>query len=196
MSDDNSTDTTATSVTSSLAGLPLSPGDWELDPLHSAANFTIRHLGITKVRGRFTDLKAALYVGETAADVRVSAEIALASIDTGNPDRDAHTRSAELLDVAKRPTMTFRSTRVSGADENWTMEGDLTIGEVSRPITFAVELGGVAVFPLDRRNHAGFEATGEIRRGDYGLDFGTGLLSDVVKIHLDMQFVGPEGQGG
>ncbi|UIX31042.1 YceI family protein [Streptomyces sp. GQFP] len=103
MSDDNSTNTTATSVTSSLAELPLSPGDRELDPL--------------------------------------------VSIDTGNPDRDAHTRSADLLDVAKRPTMSFRSTRVSGADEGWTMEGDLTIGDVTRPITFAVEVGGVAVFP-------------------------------------------------
>lgn len=153
MSDDNSTNTTATSVTSSLAELPLSPGDRELDPL--------------------------------------------ASIDTGNPDRDAHTRSADLLDVAKRPTMSFRSTRVSGADEDWTMEGDLTIGDVTRPITFAVEVGGVAVFPhLDQRNHAGFEATGEIRRSDYGLDFGTGLLSDAVKIHLDMQFIGPEGADG
>ncbi|WP_405535521.1 YceI family protein [Streptomyces sp. NBC_00075] len=193
MSNDNATNTTAAT---SVSDLPLSPGDWELDTLHSAANFTIRHLGITKVRGRFTDLKAVLYVGETAADVRVSAEIALASIDTGNPDRDAHTRSADLLDVEKRPTMTFRSTRVSGADEDWTMEGDLTIGDVTRPITFAVELGGVAVFPVDRRNHAGFEATGEIRRSDYGLDFGTGLLSDAVKIHLDMQFIGPEGAEG
>jgi len=196
MSNDNSTDVTATSVASAVSELPLSPGDWELDRLHSAANFTIRHLGITKVRGRFTGLEAALYVGETAADVRVSAEIALASIDTGNPDRDAHTRSADLLDVEKRPTMTFRSTRVSGAGEDWTMEGDLAIGDVTRPVSFAVDLGGVAVSPLDQREHAGFEATGEIRRGDFGLDFGTGLLSDVVKIHLDMQFIGPQGQDG
>ncbi|MEV2210902.1 YceI family protein [Streptomyces sp. NPDC050997] len=192
MSNDNSANTAATSV----AALPLSPGDWELDPLHSAVNFSIRHLGIAKVRGRFTGFTAGLYVGETLDDTRVSAEVALASIDTGNSDRDAHTRSAELLDVEKRPTMTFRSTRVSGEGENWTVAGDLTIGDVTRPLTLAVELGGVVDFPLDQRRHAGFEATGEIRRGDFGLDFGTGLLGDVVKIHLDIQFVEPQSQNG
>lgn len=188
----NSSETTAPSITA----LPLSAGDWELDPLHSAVNFTIRHLGIAKVRGRFADFKAELYVGGTADDVRVSAEIALASLDTGNPDRDAHTRSADLLDVEKRPTMTFRSVRVSGEGEDWSLEGDLTIGDVTRPVTLAVELGGVVDSPVDQRRHAGFEATGEIRRSDFGLDFGAGFLGDVVKVQLDLQFVEPQGQGG
>ncbi|QIJ62051.1 YceI family protein [Streptomyces sp. JB150] len=171
--------------------LPLSPGDWELDPLHSAVNFTIRHLGIAKVRGRFTEVKAALSVGETADDVRVTAEIALASIDTGIAERDAHVRASDLLDVEKRPTMTFRSTRVSGEGEDWTMEGELTIGDVTRPVTLAVEFGGLVDVPVDGSRHAGFEATGEIRRSDFGLDFAPGLLGDVVKIQLDMQFVEP-----
>ncbi|MGW0577420.1 YceI family protein [Streptomyces sp. NPDC002920] len=188
-------DNSASSPVTTVAALPLSPGDWALDPLHSAVNFTIRHLGITKVRGRFAEFRTGLYVGDTLDDVRVTAEIALASIDTGNSDRDAHTRSADLLDVEKRPTMTFRSTRVSGAGEDWTMAGDLTIGDVTHPVTLAVEFGGVADFPLDQSKHAGFEATGEIRRSDFGLDFGAGLLSDVVKLHLDLQFVGPQVQG-
>ncbi|WP_405820519.1 YceI family protein [Streptomyces sp. NBC_01390] len=192
MSIENSANITAASV----AALPLSPGDWEFDPFHSAVGFTIRHLGIAKVRGRFTEFKTGLYVGETADDVRVSAEIALASIDTGNSDRDAHTRSAEILDVEKRPTMTFRSTQVSGEGEDWTIAGDLTIGDVTRPVTLAVEFGGVVDSPMDQRKHAGFEATGEIRRSDFGLDFGTGLLGDVVKLHLDMQFVAPQSQDG
>jgi len=189
MTDDNS-------PTAYASSLPLAAGDWELDPLHSAVNFTIRHLGIAKVRGRFGEVKAGLYVGETADDVKVSAEIALASLDTGNPDRDAHTRSPELLDVEKRPTMTFRSTRVSGDGEEWSMEGDLTIGGVTRTVPFAVEFGGVVDSPVDGRRHAGFEATGEIRRSDFGLDFGTGFLGDVVKVQLDMQFVEPQGQRG
>lgn len=187
-------DNTSTAVTASA--LPLLPGDWELDPLHSAVNFTIRHLGIAKVRGRFSEVKAELYVGESADDIKVSAEIALASIDTGNADRDAHTRSPELLDVASRPTMTYRSTRVSGKGEEWSMEGELTIGGVTRPVTFAVEFGGVVDSVIDNRRHAGFEATGEIRRSDFGLDFAPGLLGDVVKIQLDMQFVEPQGQAG
>ncbi|MFC8511667.1 YceI family protein [Streptomyces sp. NPDC057257] len=192
-------DNPANSAAASVAALPLVPGEWELDPLHSAVNFTVRHLGIAKVRGRFAEFKAELFVGGTADEVRVSAEIALASIDTGNSDRDEHTRSPELLDVEKRPTMSFRSTRVSGQGEDWSMEGDLTIGDVTRPVTLAVEFGGAVDSPVDQRKHAGFEATGEIRRSDYGLDFGAGFLGDVVKVHLDMQFVepvGPQGQGG
>jgi polyisoprenoid-binding protein YceI len=177
-----------------VSPLPLRSGDWELDPLHSAVNFTIRHLGISKVRGRFSEVRAGLRVGDTLDDVVVTAEIALASIDTGNPDRDAHTRSADLLDVEKRPTMTFRSTRITGGGEDWTMEGELTIGEVTRPVTLAVEFGGVVGTPADGRNHAGFEATGEIRRSDFGLDFGAGLLGDAVKIQLDMQFVEPRAE--
>ncbi|WP_405607408.1 YceI family protein [Streptomyces sp. NBC_00076] len=187
MSNDTSSNTAATSV----SALPLTPGEWELDPHHAAVNFTVRHLGISKVRGRFTEFTAGLYVGEALDDVRVTAEIALASIDTGNADRDAHTRSAELLDVEKRPTMTFRSTRISGEGDDWTMEGDLSIGDVTRPVTLAVEFGGVVDAPLDQKKHAGFEATGEIRRGDFGLNFAPGLLGDVIKIHLDMPFIAP-----
>ncbi|MFE6283898.1 YceI family protein [Streptomyces sp. NPDC057877] len=184
------------SQTTAVAPLPLAPGEWEMDPLHSAVNFTIRHLGIAKVRGRFADVRAGLYVGESLEEVRVTAEIALASIDTGNADRDAHTRSADLLDVEKRPTMAFRSTRVFGEGEDWTMEGDLAIGGVSRPVALAVDFGGVMETPGDGRRRAGFEATGEIRRSDYGMDFGGSLLGDVVKVQLDMQFLEPQGQGG
>ncbi|GAB2838218.1 YceI family protein [Streptomyces deserti] len=181
-----------TNHTATTTVLPLAPGNWALDPLHSAVNFTIRHLGIAKVRGRFDAVQAELYVGESAEDVRVSATIDLASIDTGNADRDAHVRAADLLDVEKRPTMTYRSTRVSGEGEDWTMEGELTIGDVTRPVTLAVEFGGLVDVPMDGSRHAGFEATGEIRRSDFGLDFGAGLLGDVVKIQLDMQFVEPK----
>ncbi|MET7543573.1 YceI family protein [Streptomyces sp. NPDC005507] len=189
-----SNETPAKTTVTSVAALPLTPGEWELDPHHSSVDFTIRHLGISKVRGRFTEFTAGLYVGETLDDVRVTSEIALASVDTGNADRDAHTRSAELLDVEKRPTMTFRSTRISGEGEEWTLAGDLTIGDITRPVTLAVEFGGVVDSPLDQRKHSGFEASGEIRRGDFGLDFFPGLLGEVIKIRLDMQFAGPQTQ--
>ncbi|MGW6644065.1 YceI family protein [Streptomyces iakyrus] len=172
--------------------LPLTSGQWALDPFHSSVNFTIRHLGIAKVRGRFERLEAELFVGEKIEDVRVSATVDLASVNTGNADRDAHVRASDLLDVAKRPTMTYRSTRVSGGGEDWTMEGELTIGDVTRPVSLAVEFGGLVDVPMDGSRHAGFEATGEIRRGDFGLDFAPGLLGEVVKIQLDMQFVEPK----
>ncbi|WND38182.1 YceI family protein [Streptomyces sp. BB1-1-1] len=180
------------SSTATAAPLPIAPGQWAMDPFHSAVNFTIRHLGIAKVRGRFGGVRAELFVGERVEDVRVSATIDLASIDTGNADRDAHVRASDLLDVAKRPTMTYRSSRVRGEGEDWTMEGELTIGDVTRPVTLAVEFGGLGAMTAggDGR-HAGFEATGEIRRSEFGLDFAPGLLGEVVKIQLDMQFVEP-----
>ena len=90
--------------------LPLIPGRWALDTNHSTVGFAIRHLGVAKVRGRFTDFDVDVVVGETLADTPVAAIVQLASIDTGNADRDAHFRAVDMIDVAARPTLTFRST--------------------------------------------------------------------------------------
>lgn len=171
--------------------LPLKSGSWTLDPYHSAVGFTVRHLGVSKVRGRFAEFTSSLEVGETVDDIAITATIQIASIDTGNAQRDEHVRSADLLDVAKRPTMTFRSTTISGTGEDWTMDGELTIGEVTKPVSLAVEFGGVETGP-DGKLHAGFEALGEIRRSEFGLTFAPGLLGEVIKITLDIQFVAPE----
>jgi polyisoprenoid-binding protein YceI len=180
-------------MTTETTALPLSAGHWALDPFHTSVGFAIRHLGVSKVRGRFADVKAELVVGETLDDSTITATVAIASIDTGNADRDAHVLSPELLDVEKRPTLAFRSTRLRGEGEEWSLEGELTIGEVTKPITFDVEFGGVQQF-FDGTRHAGFEATGEIKRSDFGLKFGAtdALLGNVVKIQLDAQFVEPK----
>ncbi|MGI8309591.1 YceI family protein [Saccharopolyspora sp. ASAGF58] len=180
-------------MTTETTALQLTAGRWALDPFHSSVGFSIRHLGVSKVRGRFAEVDAELVVGETLDDSTITATVAIASIDTGNADRDAHVLAPDLLDAEKRPTMTFRSTRLRGEGEDWSLEGELTIGEVTKPITFEVEFGGVGdVF--DGSRHAGFEATGEIRRSDYGINFGAGeaLLGNVVKIQLDVQFVEPK----
>jgi polyisoprenoid-binding protein YceI len=183
-------------MTSTELVLPLIPGRWALDPAHSAVGFTIRHLGVSKVRGRFQQFEVDVVVGATLADTSVTATIDLASIDTGNTDRDAHVRSADLLDVARRPTMAFRSTTIAEARGGWTVVGDLTIGEITRPFELAVELGGIEDFPGSPR-HAGFEATGELRRKDFGIDLalppGVNVvaLGDVVKIELDVQLLEP-----
>ncbi|MBO2453053.1 YceI family protein [Actinomadura barringtoniae] len=178
--------------TAQTTALPLRSGTWAYDPFHSSVGFQIRHLGISKVRGHFGTFETELTVGETVGSIAVTATVQLASIDTGNPDRDAHVCSSDLLDVEKRPTMAFRSTRISGDGEDWTMEGELTIGDVTRPLSLAVEFGGVVDSAVDGRRHAGFEATGEIRRKEFGLDFAPGVLGDVVKINLDLQFVEPQ----
>jgi polyisoprenoid-binding protein YceI len=165
--------------------LPLAPGRWALDPNHSTVGFAIRHLGVSKVKGHFRRFDVDVVVGDTLESSSVTATIHVDSIDTGNADRDAHVLQPDILDVASRPTLVFRSTRV----ELDRIEGELTIGQVTQPVVLDVELGGVAEFPADGSTHAGFEATTEIRRKDFGIDvFG---LGDVVKVELDLQLVAP-----
>jgi polyisoprenoid-binding protein YceI len=127
----------------------------------------------------------------------VTATIEVASVDTANADRDAHVLSADILDVERRPTMVFRSTRVVGAEMEWQVDGELTIGEITRPVTLAVEFGGIETFPGGPR-HAGFEATTQLRRTEFGIDvamppgISAAMLGDVVKIELDLQLLEPE----
>lgn len=175
-----------------LTHLPLKPGPWALDTNHVRVGFAIRHLGVAKVRGLFSAVDARLVVGTTPGSSAVEATIDVASLDTGNADRDAHVLSSELLDVATRPTMTFRSTTIASSGEDWTLDGDLSIGTVTRPVRLTVEFGGVADF-FDGTRHAGFEARGEIRRKDFGIDFGpaNALLGDVVKLEIDLEFIEP-----
>ena len=176
--------------------LPLRPGGWTLDPNHSSVGFTIRHLGVSKVRGRFARFETDVTVGDTLDTTSVVATIDMASLDTGNADRDAHVLSPDIVDVARRPVMTFRSTRIDGTGDQWQMDGELTIGDVTRPVTLDVELGGVESF-VDGKRHAGFEATGQIRRSDFGIDVALPpgvsavALGDVVKIDLDLQLIEP-----
>jgi polyisoprenoid-binding protein YceI len=187
----------STSATPGVAtdALTLAPGRWELDLAHSNVGFAIRHLGVSKVRGAFRDVAAELVVGAAGEPSRLEVDLAIASIDTGNADRDAHVLSNELLDVERRPSMRYVATDLRGdVDDSFELDGELTIGDVTRSLTLSVEAGGLEVFPVDGRRHAGFEATGEIRRRDFGLSEGllsSTLLGDVVKLELDVQFVEP-----
>ena len=182
----------ATPTSTTTTDLPLKPGRWALDKTHARVGFAVRHLGLSKVRGFFADVDAELVVGASPADSTVQASIATASIDTASPVRDANLRGSDLLDVEGRPTITFRSTAIRGSDGDWTLDGDLTIGDVTRPISLGVELNGVAeVFGGAR--HAGFEARGELRRKDFGLSFGPldPMVGQVVTLELDLEFVEP-----
>lgn len=171
--------------TTTTATLPLAAGRWDLDSNHSSVGFTIRHLGVSKVRGHFRSFTVDAVVGATLEDTSVNAEIDVASIDTGIADRDAHVLSADILDVAQRPTLSFRSTSVS-LDA---IEGDLTLGDVTQPITLDVDFGGIAEFPADGSVHAGFEARGQLHLRDFGI--GTFGMGDLVKLELDVQLVAP-----
>src|SRR5437588_10310159 len=113
--------------------LPLRPGRWAVDTNHSSIGFAIRHLGVSKVRGRFTRFEADVVIGETLDTTAVTATVDMASIDTANADRDAHVLSPDILDAAKRPTMVFRATRRAGAGAGSQIEVALTTGDIARP---------------------------------------------------------------
>ncbi|MCA2206346.1 MULTISPECIES: YceI family protein [Nocardia] len=177
-------------MTSSTQTQQLKAGSWTLDRSHSSVSFTVRHLGIAKVRGGFTRFETEFVVDESGA-ATIGATIDLDSFDTGNADRDAHVRNADFLDVANRPTLSFRATEPVRIAETFTVTGEATLGTVTKPLTLEVEWGGVGDFP-DGSRHAGFSATGAIKRTDFGVGGPMpGMLSDTVKIELEIELVEP-----
>ncbi|RNI25163.1 YceI family protein [Flexivirga caeni] len=168
----------------------LTAGTWNLDAAHSTVGFQVRHMMVSKVRGRFDEFSATLHVGDSLEESRVEAEVQMASINTGVADRDNHLKTNDFFEVATYPTMTFTSTALSPTE----LTGDLTIKNVTKPVTFDVELGGVGADPYGN-TRAGFEANLEINRKEFGVDIdmplqgGGVVVGDKVKITLDLEFV-------
>jgi polyisoprenoid-binding protein YceI len=186
-----------TTTQTPTTALPLVPGHWTLDPNHSAVVFSVRHLGLSKVRGTFQKFVASLDVGETLDDVKVEAVIDMASVNTNNADRDAHLRSTDFFGVEDNPTMRFESGRITETPDGYRMAGELTINGITRPIELPVEFNGLEMFQ-GAELHAGFAAEGELRRSEYGIDFGILplggdklALADLVRFELELQFVAP-----
>lgn len=173
---------------SSISTLPT--GTWTIDPSHTEAGFTARHLMVTKVRGRFTDLEGTVQVADDVAASTANVSVQMGSVTTGNDDRDTHLRSGDFFDVEQYPVMTFASTSFDGD----TLAGDLTIKDITKPVSFDVDFTGVATDPWGNTK-AGFEAETEINRTDWGLTWnaaiegGGVLVSEKIKIHLDVQLV-------
>ena len=149
---------------------------------------------VSKVRGKFNVFSGDIVTGESPFDSSVTATIDLSSIDTGNPDRDAHIRSADFFDVDTHKTMTYRSTGVRLDDDGYVLDGELTLKGVTRPISLRLELGGFGQDPYGG-TRAGFTATGEIKRSDFGVDFnavletGGVVVADKVAIALEIEAV-------
>jgi polyisoprenoid-binding protein YceI len=173
----------------------LSTGVWEIDPSHSNVEFVARHL-LSKVRGRFTEFAGAITVDADPSRSSVEATIQAASIDTHNPDRDAHLRSPDFLDVQRFPTLSFRSTAVRPGDEpgRYLVEGDLTIRDVTRPVALDVEYLGWSDDPWGGKR-AGFSASTEIDRYDFGatwnlaVETGGVVVGRKVRIELELEAV-------
>lgn len=185
----NSSDTTT---------LPLAAGTWGLDANHSGVHFKVRHIGLTNVRGRFNRFDAQLTVGESLEQTAVEATIDMSSVDTNQPDRDAHLRSTDFFSADEHPTMSFRSTAVRATgDDEYALDGELTINGVTKPVTLDVEFTGSETFPGDGLLHAGFIGTTQVLRDDYSIDFNMPLgmdkfaLGKKISVEIELQFVAP-----
>lgn len=170
----------------------LTPGTWTLDPAHTTVGFTVRHAGISKVRGTFGDLEGTLVVGQGGDDLRFEATLQTASVSTGNADRDGHLKSADFFDAETFPQIRFVSTEVSGDS----LTGELTIRDVTKPVTLDFSYEGAATDPFGTYR-AGFTGETTISRKEFGLTWnaaleaGGVLVSDEVKIQIEAEFTAP-----
>lgn len=168
---------------------------WNIDPAHTTASFKVRHLGITNVRGTFSDITGTAQTDEQGQLQSLHVLIPTATVNTGNTDRDAHLQSADFFDAAQFPNMEFTSTSITPGTDGYSIQGNLTIHGVTQPITFQAEVNGPAADPFSGVQKLGGEASLDISRKEYGLTWnapieaGGVLVSDKVTIQLEVEAV-------
>ena len=168
-------------------------GTWDIDPIHSDVSITARHLVVSKVRGHFEDFAGAITTAENPLDSKVEATIQATSINTKQPQRDGHIRSADFLDVENHPTITFTSTGLRTAGADFELDGELTLHGVTKPVTLKLEITG---FGPDGQGgqRVGIEAKTSVNRKEFDIRFngtieGTGgaIVSDKLDVHLAIE---------
>ncbi|WP_017591172.1 YceI family protein [Nocardiopsis potens] len=180
------------------SGAGLAQGTWRIDPAHSQVGFNVRHMMISRVRGRFDVFDAVLTVPEDPMAAQVRATIDASSIDTHNRQRDDHMRSADFFEVARYPEWTFASTGVRAAGDAFLLAGDLTIKGTTRPVELELEFNGTRRDPGGPLR-AGFRAEGRIDRKDFGVDIempmdgGGVVVGDRINIEIDAEFILDQG---
>ncbi|MFJ7128471.1 YceI family protein [Streptomyces sp. NPDC098101] len=191
-----------TESATAVATLPVDPalaaltGDYSIDPAHSSIGFTVRHAMVTNVRGTFAEHEGALKLdGTDPAASTASIDVKIASVDTGIADRDGHLRGGDFFDAERFPLMSFRSTRAEqlGGDA-YRITGDLTIKDVTRPLSIDLEFNGAAT-DVYGNERVGFEGSAEILRSEWGLTWNAALetggvmVSDKVKLTFDISAI-------
>ena len=171
-------------------------GKWKIDPVHSEVSFVVRHMVVSKVRGRFDTFEGEFVTAEDPLQSSATVSIDLRSVNTGNSDRDNHVRSGDFFDVETYPTMTYRSTGIRQGGGDFLLDGELTIRGVTRPITLKLEVNG---FGPDAYGgtRSGFSASGELNRQDFGVSYngpipgadGAMVLSDKVSLTIEVEGV-------
>lgn len=167
-------------------------GVWEIDQSHSDLRITARHLMVARVRGTFEEFTGTIVVAENPVESRVEFEAKAASVTTGTADRDTHLRSPDFLDAEQYPLITFVSTAIAPAGDDWKLAGDLTIRGVTKPVTFDMTFEGAMTDPYGN-SKAAFRAVGEIDRKEWGLSWnvplegGGVLVSEKFKLEFDVE---------
>ena len=181
-------------TTETTARPTIETGTWTLDKAHSKIGFTAKHLMVTKVRGHFEDFEATFEIAEDLTESRIEVSLDAASITTGATDRDEHLRSGDFLDVENHPKVRFVSTDISHEGEVWKLSGELTIRDVTRPVTLDVTYEGSAIDPWGNE-HVGFTASTKVNREDWGLTWnaalegGGWLVSKDVTLEIEGQLI-------
>jgi polyisoprenoid-binding protein YceI len=171
-------------------------GTWDIDPVHSEVGFSVRHMAVSKVRGRFDKFEGVIVTSEDPLSSTVTATIDATSINTNNEQRDGHIKSADFFEVEAHPTWTFTTTGVKADGDDYLLTGDLTIKGVTKPVTLKLEVSGVGPDAYGG-TRIGFSAAGEINRNDFGVSFngpipgvpGGVIVSDKVSLHLEIEGV-------
>ncbi len=178
-----------------LDGVELpTPGTWTIDPGHAEVGFVGRHFMLTKVRGRFTGVHGAIAVAEDPKQSQVEVTIDMASVNSGDKARDDHLRSADFFDAGAYPTATYRSSQVLWAGSRSTVDGELTIKGVTRPVTLEVDYLGHVRDPWGG-DRAVFSAWGTVNREDWGLTWNMALeaggvvVSKEIRLEIEVETV-------
>ena len=184
----STTDTTTTTIPGYVAGT------WTIDPVHSEVGFSVRHMMVSKVRGKFTSFEGSIVTGENPLDSSVTATVDLTSIDTGNADRDNHIRSADFFETDTYTTMTYRSTGIRVDGDDYVLDGEITLKGVTKSVPFKLEVNGFGPDAYGGVRN-GFTATGTISRADFGVDFNAAMetggvvVGDKVTVQLEIEAV-------
>ena len=169
-------------------------GTWTIDALHSEVGFSVRHMMVSKVRGRFTTFSGELVTAENPLDSSVTAEIDLGSIITGSEQRDGHLRSPDFFDIENHPKMLYRSTGLRAEGDHYVLDGELTLRGITRSVPLKLEFNGIGPDPYGG-TRAGFTASGQINRGDFGVTYNAAIegggvvVADKVELQLEIEAV-------
>jgi polyisoprenoid-binding protein YceI len=169
-------------------------GTWDIDQIHSDVSFSVRHMMVSKVKGRIAQFSGTIVTGETFEASTVNATLDASTIDTNNEQRDGHIKSADFFETEKYPEWTFASTGIEADGSDYTLKGDLTIKGVTKPVSLSLEVGGFGPDPYGG-TRAGFTATTTINRSDFGVDIslpmdgGGVVVGEKVQITLEIEAV-------